>query len=117
MYNITLNDELIGQTRQLFSNESAMTEWLQRQVEALLREFNAKQTVRSNARKTIEAMRRQSEQNGNAELTLNEINNEIHLARKARNVAVVVTGNLRHFPKSPIVVTPAEMIRIIKGIR
>ena len=60
-------------------------------------------------------MRRQSEQNGNAELTLNEINNEIHLARKARNV--VVTGNLRHFPKSPIVVTPAEMIKIIKGIR
>ena len=26
----------------------------------------------------------------------------------------LVTGNLRHFPKSPIVVTPAEMIRILE---
>ena len=26
----------------------------------------------------------------------------------------VVTGNTRHFPKSPIVVTPAEMMQIIK---
>ena len=26
----------------------------------------------------------------------------------------VVTGNTKHFPKSPIVVTPAEMIRIIE---
>lgn len=29
--------------------------------------------------------------------------------------AYIVTGNLRHFPKSPIVVTPAEMIRIVEG--
>ncbi len=28
--------------------------------------------------------------------------------------AFLVTGNLRHFPKSPIVVTPAEMIRILE---
>lgn len=27
----------------------------------------------------------------------------------------VVTGNLRHFPKTPIVVTPADMVRIIEG--
>jgi putative PIN family toxin of toxin-antitoxin system len=26
----------------------------------------------------------------------------------------VVTGNLRHFPKSPIVVTPAQMLRIVE---
>lgn len=26
----------------------------------------------------------------------------------------LITGNLRHFPKSPIVVTPAEMIRILE---
>ena len=26
----------------------------------------------------------------------------------------VVTGNTRHFPKSPIIVTPAEMMQIIK---
>lgn len=29
--------------------------------------------------------------------------------------AYIVTGNLRHFPKSSIVVTPAEMIRIVEG--
>lgn len=28
--------------------------------------------------------------------------------------AFLVTGNFRHFPKSPIVVTPAEMIRILE---
>ena len=27
----------------------------------------------------------------------------------------MVTGNLKHFPKSPIVVTPAEMIKIMAG--
>ncbi len=27
----------------------------------------------------------------------------------------LITGNLRHFPKSPIVVTPAEMISILEG--
>ena len=26
----------------------------------------------------------------------------------------VVTGNTKHFPKSPIVVTPAEMMQIIQ---
>ena len=28
----------------------------------------------------------------------------------------VVTGNLRHFPKSPIVVSPAQMLRIVEGV-
>lgn len=88
MYNIPLNDELVGRTRQSFSDEAAMTEWLQRQVEALLIEFNSRQTIKANARKAIDAMRRQSEQNGNAELTLDDINKEIHLARKARKVVV-----------------------------
>jgi len=36
------------------------------------------------ARDAISAMRRQSEGNGNAELTLDEINDEIRLAREAR---------------------------------
>ena len=39
-------------------------------------------------RKAIEAMRIQSEQNGNAELTLDDINEEIRLTRKARKIAV-----------------------------
>ncbi len=29
----------------------------------------------------------------------------------------VVTGNLRHFPRTPIVVTPAQMVRIVEGNR
>ena len=36
------------------------------------------------ARKAIKAMRRQSEENGNSELTLEEINDQIRLAREAR---------------------------------
>ena len=59
-----------------------------RQVEALLTEFNTRQLIKANARKAIEAMRRQSVQNGNAELTLDDINKEIHIARRARKVAV-----------------------------
>jgi len=29
--------------------------------------------------------------------------------------AYLVTGNQKHFPKTPIVVTPAEMLAIIEG--
>lgn len=32
----------------------------------------------------------------------------------SRDDAYVVTGNLKHFPQTPIVVTPAEMIEILK---
>ena len=31
----------------------------------------------------------------------------------SKDDSYVVTGNTRHFPKSPIVVTPAEMVQII----
>jgi hypothetical protein len=30
--------------------------------------------------------------------------------------AYLVTGNNKHFPQSPIVVTPAEMIKILESI-
>ena len=88
MYSIPLSDELVDQTRQSFTDEAAMTAWLQRQVEALLMEFNSRQTIKANARKAIEAMRLQSEQNGNAELSLDDINKEIRLTREARKTAV-----------------------------
>lgn len=32
----------------------------------------------------------------------------------SRDDAYVVTGNLKHFPKKPIVVTPAEMVSILE---
>ena len=57
MYNISLKDELLSETRR-------------------------------KARLAIAAMRRQSEENGNAAMTLDDINNEISQARKARKAAV-----------------------------
>ena len=33
----------------------------------------------------------------------------------SKDDAYLVTGNIRHFPKTPIVVTPAEMIEILKN--
>jgi len=35
----------------------------------------------------------------------------------SKDDAYVVTGNLKHFPKTPIVVTPAEMIAILRTIK
>ncbi len=32
----------------------------------------------------------------------------------SKDDAYLVTGNTKHFPKSPIVVTPAEMVAILK---
>ncbi len=87
-YNITLNDEVVSETRRSFASEAAMDAWLQQQVEALLVAFNARQAAKARARQAIEAMRRQSEQNGNAQLSLDEINNEIRLTREARKAAL-----------------------------
>lgn len=87
-YSITLSDELLRETRQAFEDETAMDDWLQQQVEALLTEFNARQAAKTRARRAIEAMRRQSEENGNVGMTLDEINNEIRLAREAKKVTV-----------------------------
>ena len=106
VYNLALNDELVRRTRQSFANEDDMKAWLQRQVEALMIEYNtSQQMIRRNARAAIAAMRRQSELNGNAEMSLQDINTEIQQVRFERK-----TGNTKHFPKSPIVVTPAEMM-------
>ena len=89
MYNISLNDELVTQARQSFASESAMTLWLQQQVEALLVSFNeSQQAARQKARQAIESMRLQSEQNGNDAMTLDDINNEIRQVRAARKVAL-----------------------------
>ena len=89
MYNLTLDDEIVQRTRSSFASETDMTAWLQRQVEALMIEYNTtQQTVRRNARAAIAAMRRRSELNGNSEMTLEDINNEIRQARQARRAKV-----------------------------
>lgn len=85
MYNLALNDELVRRTRQSFANEDDMKAWLQRQVEALMIEYNtSQQMIRRNARAAIAAMRRQSELNGNAEMSLQDINTEIQQVRLKR---------------------------------
>jgi hypothetical protein len=88
MYSIPLNDNLVRETRQSFADDATMNEWLQQKVELMLCEFNAIQQTKKNARKAIEAMRRQSEANGNAGMSLADINNEIRLARETRRGAV-----------------------------
>ena len=85
MYNFSLDDELVMQAQQSFANEALMKVWLQKQVEAVLMDFNARQQAkRQNAREAIIAMRRQCEQNGNALLSLDDINSEIQQARAAK---------------------------------
>lgn len=89
IYNISLNDELVRQTRQSFASDALMTSWIQQQLEALLTDFNARQqNTRKKARQAIEAMRRQSELNGNNTMTLDDINDEILKARAARKTSV-----------------------------
>ncbi len=89
IYNITLNDELLNETRRSFASKTAMDAWLQQQVEAMLMSYNAsQQAIRQNARQAIAAMRKQSEENGNAAMTLDEINSEIRQARQNRKASV-----------------------------
>ena len=89
IYNITLNDELLNETRRSFASKTAMDAWLQQQVEAMLMSYNAsQQAIRQNARQAIAAMRKQSEENGNATMTLDEINSEIRQARQNRKASV-----------------------------
>lgn len=87
MYNIALRDDLLRQTRQSFADDKKMNAWLQNQVEILLINYNAQQAaIRQKARAAIEDMRNLSEQNGNAEMSLDDINREIKAARQARRV-------------------------------
>ena len=90
-YNITLNDTLVEQVRDSFDDEQALERWLQEQMElALLQLYNnQRQVVLSKARLTIEDMRQQSEENGNSEMTLDEINEEIRQARLERKNTVL----------------------------
>lgn len=87
MYNIALRDDLLRQTRQSFADDKKMNAWLQDQVEILLINYNAQQVaIRQKARAAVETMRNLSEQNGNAEMSLDDINREIKAVRQARRV-------------------------------
>lgn len=85
MYKIALNDDLLQQTRMSFADEARMDAWLRQQVELLLLNYNAQQqAIRERARAAVEAMRNQSEQNGNSGMSLEDINREIQESRRAR---------------------------------
>lgn len=83
-YNITLNDSLVEKVRSSFADEKALVLWLQQQLEEILLKYYTQKEARDNARKAVLAMRQQSEDNGNSELTLEEINEEIRQARQER---------------------------------
>lgn len=88
-YNISLNDELVEKVRPSFADDKALEQWLKQQLEAMLLNYCTLMEKRAKARKAIESMRQQSERNGNSELTLDEINEEIHQARIERKNASV----------------------------
>lgn len=89
MYKLSLNDELVQRTRKSFASDTDMTAWLQRQVEFLLMEYNKTQSaINRKAQEAIDVMRNISEQRGNSEMTLEEINREIQQARQARRTDV-----------------------------
>ena len=62
--------------------------------------------VMERGRKAFYEMRKIAAENGTAGMSLDEINEEIRLARRGEE--------LKHFPKKPFVVTPAEMLQIIQ---
>lgn len=88
-YNIRLDDRLVAEARASFTSEEAMQNWIQQQVESLLAKLNSvQQDTIAKARKAIESMRNQSEKNGNSQMTLNEINEEIRQSRASRKAAL-----------------------------
>ena len=93
-YNITLEDALVEKIRPSFANDEELELWLKQQLEALLVRYYIQESERqerlNRAKNAIDAMRQQSEQNGNAEMTLEDINEEIRqsrLERKSRKTA------------------------------
>ena len=89
MYKLALSDELVQQTRKTFADEAVMAIWLQKQVEMLMIERNKnQQAIRQNARAAIADMRNISEQKGNADMSLEDINREIKQAREARRITL-----------------------------
>lgn len=81
-YNITLSDALVEKVRPSFADDNALQLWLQQQMEELLLNLYMRQETKNRARKAVAAMRQQSENNGNSEMTLEEINAEIRQARQ-----------------------------------
>ena len=41
---------------------------------------------------------------------------EVVMEKRKTDEAWLVTGNIKHFPKEPFIVTPREMLDIIEGV-
>ena len=78
---------MVEKVRPSFADNKALEQWLQQQLESILINYYSLMEKRAKAREAIEAMRQQSEQNGNSELTLEEINEEIRQSRIDRKNA------------------------------
>jgi hypothetical protein len=93
-YNITLEDALVEKVRPSFANDEELELWLKQQLEALLVRYYIQESERqqrlNRAKNAIDAMRQQSEQNGNAEMTLEDINEEIRQSRLERRAGKAI---------------------------
>ena len=85
-YNISIDDALMEEIRPSITQGMDEEAWVQLQVEILFSQLAAsrREATLVAARQAIDAMRSQSMQNGNSNLTLEQINDEILQARKAR---------------------------------
>jgi hypothetical protein len=87
METMQLRAELFRQMNPMLDSDVMLKKMIA-YVKSLFAAQQAEQAAAQRARQAIEAMRLQSEQNGNDAMTLDDINNEIRQARAARKTTV-----------------------------
>ena len=92
------------------SNSAAVTIFMKAAVREQRIPFElrteSEEEIRAKGLAAFHKLRAIAQDNGVAGLSLEEINEEIRLARRGEES--------KHFPKKPLVVTPAEMLQIIQ---
>ena len=83
-YNVRIDDAVMSRVRPHFKGEDAMQQWMEQQLQKVLMDYIDLSEKRLSARHAIELMRMQSEQNGNSEMTLDDINEEIRQVRSRK---------------------------------
>ena len=87
METMQLRAELFREMNPLLDSDEMLRKMIA-YVRSLFATQQSSQQPAQRARQAIEAMRQQSEQNGNASMTLDDINEEIRQARAARKATV-----------------------------
>ena len=87
METMQLRAELFREMNPLLDSDEMLRKMIA-YVRSLFATQQSSQQSAQRARQAIEAMRQQSEQNGNASMTLDDINEEIRQARAARKATV-----------------------------